>query len=409
MSLFESAYKTIEKTFFYTLTRKIIGNIAFLFLFQASTIAFVFYLLTSADQALGDYRSSLIALSVFSVLAFGFTIFYLCFLIVRPVRALLENLNTINDKGGDLSIRIPAFTHDEFSQLSTAYNTFVENLGVLMQDVYAGAEQASTINNEVLDSLRITLEHTQQQDALSRSITKESEIVYGAIEDVEQSAIAITDVNKNNLQAAEETNNSLSALGAQMTEIGGLLSQFDGTIDHLHSNSENIKKILQMVEEFADQTNLLALNAAIEAARAGEAGRGFAVVADEVRSLSGKVSQATQQISDFVNNMDRLVRGSKVESERLIERSTQACSEMESTTEVFSSMVTSFTDNTDQLNGIGAAIHQLAENYRSNHQAVAEISALGSTVQQEMYNIEKQTTGLNRETKATREKLQQFV
>lgn len=410
MNILEKIYKLIERQFFFTLTRKIIGNIAFLALFHIAIIWLFFdHLQHNSSEDAQRYSQYLMALTFISACAFGFTVFYLHFLIVRPVRAMLKNFEDINNQQGNLSIRLPSFTYDEFQQLSSAYNTFADNLVKLMQEIYDNANQASEINGAVEHSVLRTLHSTEQQQDLTGSINSSSQQVNEAIQDIESSADQVFNANADNLKTAAESSKTLHALVDQINQISGLLSKFDATIGDLQTNTDNIRKILTMVEEFSDQTNLLALNAAIEAARAGEAGRGFAVVADEVRSLSSKVNNATQQINVFINDMEHLVTSTKDESGYLIERSGQTCETISNTSEAFASMVNDFSDNTNRLNSIGSAIHQLAGNYRDSHAAVNRIANLGTEIRDDMRTIEQQTLELRTETDITRNQLQRFI
>lgn len=409
MSLLLKAYTAIEQIFFFTLARKITGNISFLFLFQLLLMGLLFAMLDDGGVALDHYRPWLYGLCALSMASFLFTLFYLHFLIVRPVRAILDNFDAINNHQGDLSIRLPAFTYDEFRQLSLAYNTFADELAKMMGDIYSSADQATQTNYAVVDAMHSTVKSTCEQGQLSSEVLAQSMQVNDALADVETNTQQVAEVNEDNMAAATRSSSQLVALVDQIQGIGSLLSHFDSTVGNLRVNADNIRNILKMVEEFSNQTNLLALNAAIEAARAGEAGRGFAVVADEVRTLSQKVNGATQQISVFINDMDALVSNTQGESQQLLELTNTASGDINQTVAIFDEMLQSFSNNTEQLNGISKAIHQLAESYSSSHAAVTAISDLGGTIQRDMAAVEKQTEVLIRETESTQQQLQRFV
>jgi len=375
-------YKFIEKTFFYTLTRKIVGNLLFLYA----------VLLGCLWLARGG---NLPAPALIGALAVAFSAFYLCFLIVRPVRTLLGQLESINRQQGDLSIRLPAFTFDEFRQLSDAYNRFVENLGELLRGVAVTAERANDSNRAVSQALHGVQGRTDQQLRLSSGISAAS----GAVN---------TSLNEIRHDVARASSQQLDEAARDIASIGELLSQFTQTIAGLQTNAASIRSILQMVQEFSEQTNLLALNAAIEAARAGEAGRGFAVVADEVRALSVKVNTATQQIHDFINAMDVLVARSHSESATLDKRSQEARIAIDSTQSTFANMLRDFQTNTSLLGHINESVSELSQRYQSIDASVGEIASLGSAIASEMHALEDQSKALSAETATTQKKLSQF-
>ena len=409
MSVFMSVYNFVERTFFFTLTRKIVGNLAFVYSFQLAMLGLTLMLLNDPEPNLDTYRTWLYVIAVLGFGAMVFIVFYMRFLIARPVKMMLDNFDAINNRGSDLSIRLPLFTQDEFRELSAAYNTFTKNLQSLLEDVHRSAQKATSTNSEVVESLHRSVKSTVQQQALTQDMQAQSSQISAALEEIEQNTDQFTNLNRQNTDMTNESGVSLRDLVGKVEQIAQLLGRFDSTVGNLKDNADNIRTILSTVEGFSDQTNLLALNAAIEAARAGEAGRGFAVVADEVRTLSIKVSEATKQISEFMADMDRLVSVTQTESHHLADSATQASNEVEQIVSGFDGMVESFQSNTDRLAGIHSAIHQLTASHRANHDAVNEITELGHGIQLDMTEVEKQTNSLNEKTRSTQVKLQQFV
>jgi len=405
---FWKLYQTIEKTFFYTLSRKIIGNLAFLFIFQAAS----FYLLFQYDGATESEKAFLATASsvllILSIASFIFTAFYLHHLFVRPVKTLISSLENINSHDADLTTKLPAFTFDEFRQLSEAYNNFTLNLSELLQQIYQRAKQASHSTQTVTSAISNVNQNADQQHQLSEKIFAASAQISDSIEHIVSASESVSSSNSSNLSKAQTANHDLGTISQQIEKIGDLLGKFAVTVDGLQTNAGNIRDILKMVEGFAEQTNLLALNAAIEAARAGEAGRGFAVVADEVRSLSSQVAQATQQITSFINDMDTLVTETKDESDNLLAQSSMAKESINSTTETFSVMVDDFDKNSNQFAGISAAIHQLNQVFLENHQSVQNIASLSETVKGQMIQADNEAHVAKDQTEQTKEQLAKF-
>jgi methyl-accepting chemotaxis protein len=409
MQAFWQIYDVIERTFFYTLTRKIVGNITFLFLFQVAN----FYLFYQVAAAPSDERASLfsamVTLSVLGAFSFAFTIFYLHYLIVRPVRSLLDTLNNINHTQGNLTTRLPAFTRDEFRDVSQAYNLFAENLGQLINRINQDAQKAASANDVMATAIVEVNQQVDRQKTLSHDINTSTHTVSHKIDDIVSAAHQVSTTNQQNLSSAKNANSNLELSHQQIEKITTLLQQFSATVKGLQDNADNVRSILKMVEEFADQTNLLALNAAIEAARAGEAGRGFAVVADEVRTLSAKVADATQKISHFLNDMESLVGDTQQESAKLIDASDTMKVNIDATMTLFDQMMTDFQHNIEAFAVILSSVNALKDQHEQTTEKVEHITSLSDNIQSQMVVTNDEAKEAQYLALATQEGLRQFT
>ena len=402
MALFQHMYQAVERQFFYNLTLKIVGNIGFLTL--------IFWL--SLYVALPEQGSPTMhwwALLLVGTGAFLFTIGYLVYLIVRPVKALVSALEQANQAGSDLKTRLPAFTYDEFRTLSEQYNQFVGQLSELLRSIHQQASENCAVNQQVVKAVHSTRAELQGAEQNSQQIREQSDNALQRLADIVQSNDQVTQVAGSSVQNARNASTQLKQLTNELHKIEQLLSNFGSTVTGLQKNAENVRQILLMVENFSDQTNLLALNAAIEAARAGEAGRGFAVVADEVRTLAAKVNTATGQIAGFLNEMDSLVRDTKAESEQLQQQAGAAQQQIQLTSQDFGALEQQLQAAQQQLNQIQQHVQQLAQSSQQNHRHLTQIEQGTNHAYQQMASIDQATAQLLSGTEATQRQLQPFA
>lgn len=398
-------YNYVEQTFFFTLTRKIVGNLSFVFLFQAITLFWLYQSLSEQQQSTGLFW----LLTLVIIFGFVFTLFYMRFLIVRPVTAMRDTLIQINQQDANLAAKLPHFSYDEFKDLSTQYNLFTTHLSELLSTTHNSAQASAHSNTQVTESMQSTEQSSEQQINLSHSIINASMRITQSLQNIVSNTDSVHEVNNEHLNFVKLSASELLALVEQVKLITNMLGNFSNTVAGLKENSENIRSILKMVEEFSDQTNLLALNAAIEAARAGEAGRGFAVVADEVRTLSIKVSGATRQISDFINQMNELVNETNKESEQLIAHSNSAQSAISNTSDGFTKMLNEFEQNQQQLQQIVNAVHMLENTQTQTHQSVEQIVALGEQAKQQIDTALNDCQQSQQLSLQTQQQLKRFV
>lgn len=205
---------------------------------------------------------------------------------------------------GDLTVHLEAENpHDEIGKLFEGFNTSVENIKYMIRSVNNAIEATASASAQISSSTEEMAAGATQQSAQTEEVAGAVEEMARTILETNRNAGRAADTSKEAGGIAVEGGTVVKATIEKMNRIAEVVARASETVKGLGKSSEQIGEIVQLIEEIADQTNLLALNAAIEAARAGEHGRGFAVVADEVRKLAERTTKATKEISDMIKKI----------------------------------------------------------------------------------------------------------
>jgi len=423
--MFKNIYNSLEKNFFNTLNRKLVGNILFIVLLQ--TAALVSFGLTKSDITTALYSLPIDEKSVEAILelcrqkfmiplifmsltfvSLFFMMFFFSILIVRPIKKIAAVFAEIGEGGNDLTKDMPLLTYDEMRDLSHNYNLFMGKLRRILLKVRLLSVNIGVESAQVVLSVKQATSEVDKQSVLSTEIYEASSRTNQSIETIRSHSVSISDASNQNLQSARESKEEMSALTTNMDSINSMLDDFHATVGDLTKNSENIRDIVSLIEDISDQTNLLALNAAIEAARAGEAGRGFAVVADEVRKLAERVKSATEEISSNINDMIKQVQHTEEQTEQIGDYIKQTRSVVDNASESFESMVHDFEETGRGVNEITVSLDEFTSINSAIFDNVNMINTIAGQVTDKMDASNSNTMSLNQRIEDIQDNVTQF-
>ncbi len=293
--------------------------------------------------------------------------------LAKPINDMLNTLNDIADGEGDLTRRLDVKGSDEIALLGDAFNRFTAKLQNIIRAVadvtHQVSDSASSLSQQTKKTTKQLTIHNNETDQVVTAVTEMNATANDVAENVIQVADATQMATQDSLLAQDNVRTSSTAI----TTLVDNVEQASGYMSSLHEQSQKIDHVLQVIGAIAAQTNLLALNAAIEAARAGEQGRGFAVVADEVRSLASRTQESTLEIKVMLDGLHQFVAQAMSAMKTSQETSVHA---MQSSTQISGSL-SAVTDAVDAINEM------------TNHIATAatEQSSVTDEINRNMVNI----------------------
>ena len=225
--------------------------------------------------------------------------------IVKPIKSAAMAMSDIAEGDGDLTQRLPVKGKDEITELSGAFNSFAEKVHAVVGDVSEASTYMSTAAEE-MSSVTVNLDGNVQKqrmeiDQVATAMNEMAATVQEVARSASEAASSAATAHSQSVEGKSVVGENIQAINL----LAGEVENAANVINNVESDSERIGTVLDVIRGIAEQTNLLALNAAIEAARAGEQGRGFAVVADEVRTLASRTQESTQEIQGMIESLQK--------------------------------------------------------------------------------------------------------
>lgn len=315
----------------------------------------------------------LLALLIIGTLVSLLAAYFLPILVANQVRQISHRIQNIAEGDGDLTARLPVNTNDELGELATHINNFIAKLQKVIGSILINAGEVSKAAESLLvvssDSQRAADDQCQ---AITMVVTAVNELTM-AIQEVARNT---SDTARNTKEATSITDRGQERIHLAVERVQTLAVRINETAEfmlRLEGEAKNVTSVIDVIRGVAEQTNLLALNAAIEAARAGEQGRGFAVVADEVRTLASRTQKSTEDIQGMLSKLQQGVQ--------------HAVDAMGSSSTMTTEAVSSATEAGQSLTGIGTAVKQISDMALRIATAAEEQSSVTSEIDRNLVQI----------------------
>ena len=256
-----------------------------------------------AYAALASFRTSAVVAALIAVGVILLLLGMLMRVLMRPLTDMGRAMANIAEGEGDLTRRLAVQSKDEFGELASAFNRFVERIHTSIREVSSATQQVNEVAARVLAASNSSMANSDEQASRTNSVAAAINELGAAAQEIARNAADASQQASGARHQAEDGRQVVEQNIAAMRELSAKISASCAQIEALNAKTVDIGQILEVIKGISEQTNLLALNAAIEAARAGEAGRGFAVVADEVRNLAHRTQSSAQEIQQMIEQL----------------------------------------------------------------------------------------------------------
>ena len=362
-----------------------------------------------------EYTAPMRALAVLSIIMGTVSvalIFAVTWLIAGSVSKVINrvvvNLKDIAQGEGDLTKRIDVTSNDEIGQLAQWFNTFIDKLHDIIFEVKENTVQVATASGEISATTTQMAAGVEEQSNQAGEVAASVQQMSAAIVENSKNASQTADISQQAAQKANEGAEAMETTLQSMEEIVIKASRTGELISTLANRADAIDSIIQVIDDIADQTNLLALNAAIEAARAGEQGRGFAVVADEVRKLAERTTKATGEIGQTILAIQTDTKDASDSMSEATEVVAKGQEMMKHTSGILDEILKGVTQAMDMIQQIATASEEQsagAEQISTNVEAIATVTRQTASGAEE---LSKTAEELSQKSEALRQLVAQF-
>ena len=358
----------------------------------------------AADIIIASQKKALLTSSFFAVLAIILAFIVILSLnisVIKPLDVLVARISNLTNGDGDLTKRIDIKSKDEFGELAAHVNSFIENVQIIIKEVKDATNEVASGNNELAATME---ELSTTFDSQAKQIS-DMVLSMDTVRDISNETSQALDTNMDILEGAAVKTQSgadqLNGVQQDMMTIKNETVSLEAVISELADSSNQIGEILSVINDIANQTNLLALNAAIEAARAGEAGRGFAVVADEVRKLAERTQHATGKIESIIGSLQQKSNLASVEMTKSVESVQAGVDNIGETNEGFKSAVESVMDLHREMKTVAESVSNqystiltVVDNTQVIAAGIEESNQAVSEVNRTVAHLQERTDGL---------------